>query len=95
MRLRLNGQFDAARLKCNIVSIRMHGLGAKLSSAKIRRARHVFTVHEVLEERKNVELRKGGHSLRSNKAENLLTGWGFWARDVLACEEGAEKRQEY
>ena len=87
-RLCLNIQVDAARLKCYILSVRMHSLGAKLSGAKICRARHSFLVHEVLEEREDIELHERGYVLRSNKAENLRLGWG-----IVAFEEGTEERQ--
>ena len=87
-RLRLNVQVDAARLKCYILSVGVHSLGAKLSGAKIGRAGHSFTLHEILEERKDIELRKGGYILRSNKAENLRLGWG-----IVAFEKGTGKEQ--
>lgn len=66
----------------------MQGLGAKLGSAEIGGTIHFLTRHEVLEERQNIEVRKGGHVFGSNKAENLLAGLVVQAVDlaVLANE---------
>lgn len=67
----------------------MDGLGAELSRAKIGRVGYLVTGHEVLEEREDVELRKGGRVLRGHEAEDPLAGLV-----VLAFEEGAGGTQK-
>lgn len=54
-----------------------------------------MTVQEVLEEGKDIEVRKGGHVLRSDKAENFLAGLVAFTNElvVVSREKGAEGRQ--
>ena len=66
----------------------MDGLAAELGGAEISGGVHFVAFDEVLEEREDVELRKGRHVLRSDEAEDLLARAGLV---VLAKVVASEK----